>query len=316
MAAASTIIHSIGNTSLVQLHHAVPSDGAKIFAKLEWQNPSGSMKDRMALGVISQAEADGRLCRGDTVVEYTGGSTGASLALVCAAKGYRIHVVSSKAFSQEKLDHMVAYGAQLTLVPYAGGGMTKQMFLDMIEAARTLSHKPHTYWVDQLSNPDTIAGYFPLGEEIWSQTKGEVDAFIQSVGTGASLSGVATVLKRYNPKIKIIAVEPEESSVLSGGKAGAHEIEGIGIGYKPPLWEPNLVDEVLSVKTAEAKEMARQLAQKDGIFAGTSSGGNVHAAIRVAKKLGPTAKVVTLMIDSGLKYVSTDLYRRESDDRN
>lgn len=211
---------------------------------------------------------------------------------------------------------MVAYGAQLTLVRYDGGGMTKQMFHDMIEAARTLSRRPHTYWVDQLSNPDTISGYFPLGEEIWSQTHGEVDAFIQSVGTGASLRGVATVLKRHNSKIKIIAVEPEESSLLSGGKAGAHDIEGIGIGYKPPLWEPNLVDEVLSVKTAEAKEMARQLAQKDGIFAGTSSGCNVHAAIRVAKKLGPTAKVVTLMIDSGLKYVSTDLYRCESDDRN
>ncbi len=179
----------------------------------------------------------------------------------------------------------------------------------MIETARTLSLQPYTYWVDQLSNTDTIAGYFPLGEEIWSQTNGEIDAFVQSVGTGASLRGVATVLKRHNPKIKIIAVEPEESSVLLGGKAGAHDIEGIGIGYIPPLWEAGLVDEVLSVKTADAKDMARQLARKNGIFAGTSSGGNVCAAIRVAEKLGPSAKVVTLMVDSGLKYVSTDLYR-------
>jgi len=309
METRGTIIQSIGNTSLVQLHHVVPSNCGKIFAKLEWQNPSGSMKDRMALGVISRAEADGRLSPDDTVVEYTGGSTGASLALVCAAKGYRTHVVSSKAFSQEKLDHMVAYGAQLTLVPCEGGRFTKQLFLDMIEAARTLSRKPHTYWLDQLSNTDTIAGYFPLGEEIWSQTQGKIDAFVHSVGTGASLRGVATVLKRHNPKVKIIAVEPEESSVLLGGKAGAHDIEGIGIGYMPPLWEPGLADEVLSVKTSEAKGMARQLARKDGIFAGTSSGGNVLAAIRVAAKLGPSAKVVTLIVDSGLKYVSTDLYR-------
>jgi len=306
---ARSILQSIGNTSLVQLQHVVPANCGKIFAKLEWQNPSGSMKDRMALGVISRAEADGRLSPDDTVVEYTGGSTGASLALVCAAKGYQTHVVSSKAFSQEKLDHMVAYGAQLTLVPYEGGHFTKQLFLDMIEAARTLSRKPHTYWLDQLSNPDTIAGYFPLGEEIWSQTQGKIDAFVHSVGTGASLRGVATVLKRHNPKVKIIAVEPEESSVLLGGKAGAHDIEGIGIGYMPPLWEPGLADEVLSVKTSKAKGMARQLARKSGIFAGTSSGGNVLAAIRVAEKLGPSAKVVTLIVDSGLKYVSTDLYR-------
>ena len=308
----ANILDSIGNTALVQLHKIVPANCGKIFTKLEWQNPTGSMKDRMAVAVISRAEDDGRLSPGDTVVEYTGGTTGTSLALVCAAKGYPIHVVSSKAFSQEKLDHMVAYGAKLTLVPYDGGGITKQLILDMIEAAKKLSLKPHTYWTDQLNNTDSIAGYFPLGEEIWSQTNGEIDAFVQSVGTAASLRGVATVLKRHNPKIKIIAVEPAESSVLSGGKPGAHDIEGIGIGYKPPLWDPTLIDEILSVKTIDAKDMARQLARKEGIFAGTSSGGNVHAAIRIAKQLGPTARVVTLMIDSGLKYVSTDLYRNDS----
>ncbi len=311
METGRTILQTIGNTAFVRLRHVVPPNCGSIFAKLEWQNPSGSMKDRMALGVISRAEADGRLSPGDTVLEYTGGSTGTSLALVCAAKGYPIHVVSSRAFSREKLDHMVSYGAQLTLIPYDGGGITKQLFLDMIEAARALSSRPHTYWVNQLSNPDTIAGYFPLGEEIWNQTQGEIDAFVQSVGTGASLRGVATVFKRHNPKIKIIAVEPEESAVLSGGKSGAHDIEGIGVGYTPPLWEPSLIDEVLTVKTADAKDMARQLARKEAIFAGTSSGGNVHAAIRVAQKLGLSAKVVTLMIDSGLKYVSTDLYRKD-----
>ncbi len=307
----NNILQSIGNTALVEVRGVVPAGCGQIFAKLEGQNPSGSMKDRMALAVITRAESDGRLCPDGMVVEYTGGSTGASLALVCAAKGYKIHVVSSKAFSQEKLDHMVAYGAQLTLVPYDGRGMTKQLFLDMIEAARNLCRQPNTYWVNQLSNPDTITGYASLGEEIWRQTEGKIDAFVQSVGTSASLNGVATVLKRYNPGIKIIAVEPEESSVLLGKQAGAHDIEGIGIGYTPPLWNPALVDEVLSVKTGDAKEMARQLSRKDGIFAGTSSGGNVHAAIRVAKTLGPSSRVVTLMIDSGLKYVSTDLYRSE-----
>lgn len=306
------ILESIGNTALVQVRKAVPPNCGNIFAKLEWQNPTGSMKDRMALSVISRAEADGRLSPGDTVVEYTGGSTGASLALVCAAKGYKIHVVSAKAFSQEKLDHMVSYGAKLTLVPYDGNGITKQLILDMIEAARKLTLEPHTYWANQLTNADTIAGYFPLGEEIWDQTGGKIHAFVHSVGTAASLHGVATVLKRHNPRIKIIAVEPQESAVLSGGKPGAHDIEGIGIGYTPPLWDPNLVDEIISVPTSDAKQMARRLASMDGIFAGTSSGGNVVAAIRVAQQLGTDGNVVTLMVDSGLKYLSTDLYRSGS----
>jgi len=307
-----SILESIGNTALVQVRKAVPPNCGNIFAKLEWQNPTGSMKDRMALSVISRAEADGRLSPGDTVVEYTGGSTGASLALVCAAKGYKIHVVSAKAFSQEKLDHMVSYGAKLTLVPYDGNGITKQLILDMIETARKLTLEPHTYWANQLTNADSIAGYFPLGEEIWDQTGGKIHAFVHSVGTAASLRGVATVLKRHNPRIKIIAVEPQESAVLSGGKPGAHDIEGIGIGYTPPLWDPNLVDEIISVPTSDAKQMARRLASMDGIFAGTSSGGNVVAAIRVAQKLGTDANVVTLMVDSGLKYLSTDLYRSGS----
>ena len=309
MGHGNAILDSIGNTSLVQLHKVVPPGCGSIFAKLEWQNPTGSMKDRMALSVITRAEEDGRLRPGGTVIEYTGGSTGASLALVCAAKGYAIHVVSSRAFSQEKLDHMLAYGAKLTLVPYDGGGITKQVIMDMVEAARKLSLEPNTYWTDQLQNLDSIAGYQSLGEEIWNQTGGKVDAFVQSVGTAASLRGVASVLKRYNPNIRIVAVEPEESSVLLGVKPGAHDIEGIGIGYTPPLWDANAVDEIMSVKTEDAKEMAPQLARQEGIFAGTSSGGNVHAAIRVTKKLGPGANVVTLMIDSGLKYVSTDLYR-------
>ena len=303
------VLHAIGNTSIVQLRKLVPSNSADIFAKLEWENPTGSMKDRMAQSVISRAEQDGRLRPGDTVIEYTGGSTGTSLALVCAAKGYRIQIVSSDAFSREKLDHMAALGAELTLVPSEGGLTTKKLILELIEVARKLSQQPHTYWTDQLNNHDAIAGYFPLGEEIWSQTKGEVDAFVHMVGTAASLRGVATVLKRHKPSVKIIAVEPAESPVLRGGQPGPHRIEGVGIGFTPPLWDPALVDEILAVNTDDAKEMARRLSREEALFAGTSSGANVIAAMQVAKQLGPGAKVVTLMVDSGLKYLSTDVYK-------
>ena len=303
------ILDAIGNTSIVQLRKVVPPNCAAIFAKLEWENPTGSMKDRMAHAVISRAEEDGRLKPGDTVIEYTGGSTGTSLALVCAAKGYRIKIVTSDAFSQEKRDHMAALGAELTLVPSEGGLTTKKLILDMIETARKLSQEPHTYWTDQLNNHDSIAGYYALGEEIWSQTNGEIDAFVHSVGTAASSRGVATVLKRYKPDIRIVIVEPAESSVLLGGQSGPHKIEGVGIGYTPPLWEPSLVDEILPVSTADAKEMVRRLAREEALFAGTSSGANVVAAIQIAKHLGANAKVVTLMADSGLKYLSTDVYR-------
>jgi cysteine synthase A len=268
------------------------------------------MKDRMAQAVLSSAEADGRLQPGDTVIEYTGGSTGASLALVCAAKGYPIRIVSSDAFSREKLDQMTALGAELTLVPSEGGRTTKKLILDMIEAARRLSQEPNTYWTDQLNNHDSIAGYFPLGEEIWRQTNGEVDAFVHSVGTAASSRGVATVLKRHNPAIHVAVVEPAESSVLSGGQPGPHKIEGVGIGYTPPLWDPSLVDSIIPIKTDDAKAMTRRLAREEALFAGTSSGANVLAALQVAERLGPDAKIVTLMCDSGLKYLNTDVYGR------
>jgi cysteine synthase A len=297
---------------MVQLRRVVPSGCADIFVKLEWENPTSSMKDRMARTVISGAEADGRLQPGDTVIEYTGGSTGASLALVSAAKGYPIHIVSSDAFSPEKLDQMRALGAELTLVPSEGGLTTKKLILDMIEAARKLSLEPRTYWTDQLNNYDSIVGYYPLGEEIWTQTGGEVDAFVHCVGTAASSRGVATVLKRHKPGIQIVAVEPAESSVLLGGQPGPHKIEGVGIGYTPPLWDPTLVDEIVAVTTADAKAMARRLAREEALFAGTSSGANVVAAIRLAERLGPGSTVTTLMVDSGLKYLNTDVYRRRS----
>lgn len=304
------ILKAIGNTSLVQLRKIVPANGAGIFAKCEWENPTGSVKDRMANAVISRAEEDGRLLPGGTVVEYTGGSTGASLALVCAAKGYRLRIVTSDAFSPEKLNQMEALGAELTMVPSEGGLTTKKLILEMIETARGLSQEPNTYWTDQLNNQDSIAGYYPLGEEIWAQTGGQVDAFVHCVGTAACLRGVATVLKRHNPNVKIVAVEPGESAVLSGGQPGPHKIEGVGIGYTPPLWDAALVDEILAVPTADAKAMARRLAREEAIFAGTSSGANVIAALQVAERLGPKAKIVTLMADSGLKYLNTDVYKK------
>jgi len=303
------ILGAIGDTSMVRLSRVVPAGCADVLVKLEWENPTGSVKDRMAQAVIGRPESDGRLKPGDTVVEYTGGSTGASLALVCAAKGYRLKIVTSDAFSRDKLDQMRALGAELTLVPSEGGLTTKKLILDMIEAARVLSLEPRTYWTDQLNNLDSVAGYHSLGEEIWSQTEGKVDAFVHCVGTAASSRGVATVLKRHKPGVTIGVVEPAESAVLSGGQPGAHKIEGVGIGYTPPLWEPSLVDEVVAVKTAEAKEMARRLAREEALFAGTSSGANVIAAIRLAQRLGPGATVVTLMVDSGLKYLGTDVYR-------
>jgi cysteine synthase A len=179
----------------------------------------------------------------------------------------------------------------------------------MIERARSLSGEPNTCWTDQLNNHDAIAGYHGLGEEIWSQTAGRIDAFVHCVGTGASSRGVAAVLKQHDARVRTVAVEPGESSVLLGGRPGPHKIEGVGIGYVPPLWEPSLFDEVVAVPTAEAKEMARRLAREEALFSGTSSGANVVAAIRVGRTFGPGARVVTLLADSGLKYLSTDVYR-------
>lgn len=304
------ILNAIGNTSLVQLQKVVPSNGGKIFAKLEWENPTGSMKDRAAQAMISKAEEDGRLKSGYTVVEYTGGSTGISLSLICTVKGYKLQIVTSDAFSNDKLLQMKAFGAELTMIPSEGGLTTKKLILDMIEDAKEISKSPNTYWTNQLYNEDSITGYYSLGEEIWNQTNGNVDAFVHSVGTAASLRGVATILKSKNPKIKIVAVEPAESPVLSGGQPGPHKIEGVGIGYTPPLWKPDLVDEIIPIKTESAKAMARQLAREEGLFAGTSSGANVIASIQFAEQTGAEINIVTLMCDSGLKYLSTDVYKK------
>ena len=306
----NNILKAIGNTSLVKLNKIVPQGCGQVFVKLEWENPTGSMKDRAAQAMIINAEDKGKLKPGCTVLEYTGGSTGISLALICVAKGYHLQIITSDAFSRDKLNQMSAFGADLTLVPSENGLTTKKLILDMIEAARELSKKSNTYWTNQLYNIDSIIGYYQLGEEIWDQTEGKINAFVHSVGTAASMRGIATVLKKHNSKIKIAAVEPAESAVLSGGQPGPHKIEGVGIGYTPPLWDSSLVDNIIPVGTEDAKAMVRRLAREEGLFAGTSSGANVVAAIQIAKELGPESKVATLMVDSGLKYLSTDIFRK------
>ena len=305
MSLPHSVLDTIGNTPLVRLRRVVPKSCARIVVKLEGRNPTGSMKDRMAEALIGTAERDGRLQQGWTVVEYSGGSTGASLAMVCAAKGYPIRIFSSDAFSEEKLVQMAAFGAELTIIKSADGLITKKVIQDMIAAAQEASCQSDTFWPDQLNNADMIPGYYPMGQEIWDQTGGEVDAFVHSIGTSASLQGVAMVLRRNRPGVRIVAVEPAESAVLSGRPPGAHKMEGIGIGYVPPLWNPSMVDEIMPISTAESETMALRLCEEEGLFAGTTSGGNVVAAIRLGQQLGPKATVATLLVDSGLRYLAT-----------
>ena len=303
------VLGSIGNTPLVELRKVVPAGCGRVFAKLEWANPTGSMKDRMAAAAIRNAEADGRLRPGGTVVEYTAGTTGISLALVCAAKGYGLEIVFSDAFSEEKRRTMQAFGAHVTDVPSDNQQITETLIRAMIDTAADISRRPGHWYCDQLNNHDATQGYLPLGEEIWRQTGGDVTAFVHSVSTAHSIHGVTHALWQHDPKIRVVAVEPAESPVLSGGPSGSHKIEGIGIGFIPPLWRPDQVNEIQPVTTQEAKVMTRRLAREEGIFGGTSSGANVVAAIRVASSLGPRANVVTIICDSGLRYLSTDVYR-------
>lgn len=305
----SGVLTGIGNTPMIELRRVVPPGAARILAKLEWANPTGSMKDRMARAAIEAAEANGKLAARGTVVEYTAGTTGISLAFVCAAKGYKIEIVFSDAFADEKRRTMQAFGAHITDVKSDNGRINESLIKEMIRTADEISRRPGHWYSDQLRNHDAMRGYLPMGEEIWEQTEGRVSAFVHAVSTAHSIHGVTNALWKHNRKIRIIAVEPAESAVLSGQPSGSHKIEGIGIGFIPPLWQPELVDEIQTVSTDDAKAMARRLAREEGIFAGTSTGANVVAAIRVAQRLGPEATVATVIIDSGLRYLSTDVYR-------
>src|SRR5262245_50459090 len=281
-----SVLDAIGNTPLVELRRVTPRGGARVVAKLESANPTGSMKDRMARAIVERAAASGRLPPGGTVVEYTAGTTGISIALVCSALGYRSHFVFSDAFADEKRYTMRAYGGEITDVPSDQGMITEQLIKAMIRTAGELSRRPGHWWADQLNNEDGEAGYHALGEELWAQAGGKVDVFVHAVSTAHSIHGTARALRRHDPRIRVVAVEPAESAVLSGGPAGSHKIEGIGVGFIPPLWKPAEVDEILTVSTDEAKTMARRLAREEGIFAGVSTGANVVAARRIAERLG------------------------------
>jgi cysteine synthase A len=304
-----SVLQRIGGTPLLELRRIPPEGCARILIKVESANPTGSMKDRMALAMIEGGERTGRVASGGRVVEYTGGSTGVSLALVCAARGYPLSIVTSDAFSAEKRAHMAALGAELTIVPSVGGGMDAALTRGMVEAARRIAEQTGAFWTDQLNNTDQLAAYHRMADEIWDETSGQIDAFVQSAGTAASIRGISEVLRGRKPNIRIIAVEPAESAVLSGGRSGVHRIEGVGAGFIVPLWTTSIADEIATVSTDEAMAMARRLARSDALFAGTSTGANLVAAIAVGRRLGPGATVVTVMCDSGLKYLSTPLYR-------
>lgn len=305
----SSILDRIGNTPLIELKGIVPEGCSKILLKLESANPTGSIKDRQALAMIEAAERDGRLRKGGHVVEYTAGSAGVSLAMVCAVKGYDLSIVTSDAFSVEKRNHMASFGADLTIVRSVDGRMDATLTRNMIEAARQIAESTGAFWTDQLNNTDQINAYHEMGDEIWRQTGGAVKAFVHMAGTGASSRGNSEALHKRNPDIHCVVVEPSESAVLSGGTPGVHKIEGVGAGFVVPLWKPDAIDEVATVSTEEAVATARQLAMSDGIFAGTSTGGNVATAIKLGMRLGPDVTVVTVMCDSGMKYLSTPLYR-------
>ncbi|MFZ5816360.1 MAG: PLP-dependent cysteine synthase family protein [Bacillota bacterium] len=305
----SSPIEAIGQTPLIPLRRIVPEGAARVLIKLEGLNPTGSMKDRGALAMIRKAAADGRLPAGGTVVEYTGGSMGTSLSFVATTLGFRAHMVTSDAFSQEKRDSMAAFGAQLTLVPSDNQRITAALIQEMIETARRLSRQPNHFWTDQLNNADAHEGYHAMGEEIWEQTEGQVDAFVHAIGTAHSIHGTTQALWRHNRQIRIVGIEPAESPIISQGRSGAHYIEGMGLGFIVPLFEPDLVNEIVTVSTEEARAMARRLAREEGIFGGVSTGCNVVAAIRLAERLGPGKTVVTLQCDTGLKYLSTPVFR-------
>ncbi|MDX1659696.1 MAG: cysteine synthase family protein [Nitriliruptorales bacterium] len=299
------ILAAIGNTPLVALSDA-PGSG-RVLAKLEGANPTGSMKDRMALSMIEGAERRGELGPGGRVVEYTGGSTGSSLAMVCAAKGYEAHLISSDAFSNEKLRTMEAFGATVEVLAAEDGQVTPDLIDRMIGRAHELADEPNTFWTDQFNNADNRAGYHALGDELLAEVE-RIDAFVMAVGTGGAFSGVAERLRDASPDTRLVAVEPATSRNLSGGEIVGHRQQGIGVGFVPDIYRGDLTDEVVPVEDEEAFGAARRLAQEQGIFVGITSGTNLHVARQVADRLGAGATVVTLFVDTGLKYLSTDLF--------
>jgi cysteine synthase A len=307
---ADGVLTAIGKTPLVRLGTLVPDNGAELWVKLEYLNPTGSMKDRMALSMIEGAERDGRIEPGATVVEYTGGSTGPALALVCRAKGYVAKIVISACFSEERIQLMRALGADLEVIEAVEGlgRVTAQDIENMVQRAAELAQEPGAYATDQFNNPYVIPGQRDnLGREIWEQTEGRVTAFCHGIGTAASLMGVSDALKSRNPEVRVVGLEPAGSAAISGGPRGSFGMQGWS-GIVPPHWDAARVDDLWTIEDGEAFEMTRRLAEEEGIFAGISAGANLVGARRLAEQLGPDAVVVTLAVDSGFKYMTGPPY--------
>jgi cysteine synthase A len=305
---AASVLEAIGRTPLIRLRRIVPAGAGDVLVKLESTNPTGSYKDRMALAMIEGAEARGALKPGMRVIEFTGGSTGSSLGMVCAAKGYRFVALSSDAFSQEKLLTMKAFGAELRLIPSEGGKVTPALFDRFRAAIAELAKEPDTFWTDQFHNMDAVSGYMGIGRELLEQTGGRIDAFCGAVGTGGMLRGVAQALREAGSRARIVALEPASSPAMTAGRGGAHRVEGIATGSIPPHMQGRPYDEARAVDEDDARAMARLLAQQEGVFVGTSSGLNIAAAVRLAEELGPGHVVATVAVDSGLKYLAGDLF--------
>jgi len=303
-------MRAIGNTPLIKLERLHEPGCAEIYVKYEGANATGSMKDRMALAMIEGAERRGELRPGGRIIDYTGGSTGSSLAMVCATKGYHAHFISSDAFAQEKLQTMRAFGASLEIFPGENGAITAKLINTMVERARELSQEPNTFWTDQFNNIDNRNAYHTMAAEIIDVLGNNIDEFIMGVGTGGGFSGNAEIFKKEIPGIKCIAIEPYYVRSLSGGDtSGKHKLEGIGAGFIPSICRLDLADEIISVKDEDAYETARKLARMEGIFGGTTSGANVWAALQRARTIGSGKKIVTIIVDSGLKYLNGHLYK-------
>jgi cysteine synthase len=303
-----SILEAIGNTPLIRLRRLAPPNGAELWLKLEYRNPSGSMKDRMALAMIEGAERDGLISSGDTVVEYTGGSTGPALALVCRAKGYQALIVIADCFTEERFQLMKALGAEIDLVPSVEGPpkVTPQDIENMVARAAELAAEPGHYATDQFNNPYIIPDHRSrLGREIWEQTEGRVTAFCHGMGTASSLMGVSEALKPHGAFIQ--GHEPASSAAITGGAPGPFLIQG-WTGFVMPHWDPDKVDHVEPIEDDAALDMTHRLAREEGIFAGISTGANVVGAHRLAERLGPDAVIVTLAVDTGFKYMSISPY--------
>jgi cysteine synthase len=309
-AIAESVLQAIGNTPVVRLRRVVTADDADVIVKLESVNPTGSYKDRMALAMVEGAEARGALRPGMRVVEFTGGSTGSSLGMVCAAKGYPFVVLSSDAFAREKLLTMEAFGAELRIVPSDGGKVTPALFERFKREIAVLAAEPETLWTDQFHNEDAIRGYTGIGRELLEQTGGRVDAFCGAVGTGGMLRGVWQAFRHAGSQARIIALEPAASPALTEGRGGPHRVEGIGTGSIPPHMTDHPYDEARRVEEADARAMAKRLAREEGLLVGTSSGLNIAAAIQLARELGPGKVVATVAVDTGLKYLAGDLFEK------